>query len=876
MHIHTNEREELMRSKARPEAALRWGRPPGAALLALALAACGGGGSLIGADATIGGSVSGLSGAGLVLRNNGSESLSVPAAGRFVFVNPVPRGAAYAVTVATQPAGQTCVVANGSGTAPDAGNVENIGVTCTNTTPPPPPPAGSYTIGGTVSGLTGSGLVLNNNGGNDLAVTANGAFTFSTAIAGGAAYAVTVATPPSGQRCDVANGSGTVAAANVTGVTVTCTSTTPPPPPPNTYSVGGSITGYTGRGLVLQLNGGDGITLVAGATTFAFPGQLAGGSNYAVTIAVPAYGQDCSLTNASGSIDSANVNNVLVTCGPVAPLTLVSSAPADLETGVARTVQPRLNFSAAIDPATVNGASVGFSFRSTAPSTELPAAATFGFDGTSMTLTPTRKLLPLTTYAYSVGTDVRGVRGQQLERGQARSFTTGDGAWQTPTAFSELTEQDRTQIATNNRGNAVVVGKIAGAGGAYVSYHYNAATAQWRGPRTLALPQSALSFEARQLAIDEAGNAMVVAIESAVVNGGIRDSVIATRYDAAADAWAAPVTVPKDDATLDASLSTVVATQDGQFFAAWVSGVSQGVRLSRYAGSWTASPSIVYTKARDVFVISDLKVTVGPLAGAAGQTPLPTLMLTWVLNDSNLRYLWGRRFNESGSLSNPPSTVISQTDGSFRGGGDYRVAFDRLGRAYVVWTQRSATSGAEGVTMRRNLPTADGRGQWGQIELVEGVVNGNASNPRVVVDRSGEAGAEVVWLAWLKYRLPSGRPELWASRIVANGLPSAPWQINMTDHAVDDDYALAVDRAGNAMALWRPQNPDTVDTVLFRRFNAQTNTWGTVSPALNRDDVNDLAGGFHIGVSANGDALTGWMEIDSALRTQTLRVLTFR
>src|SRR6267154_816732 len=55
----------------------------------------------------------------------------------------------------------------------------------------------AYTIGGTVSGLSGSGLVLQNNAGNDLALSASGAFTFSTAVATGGAYAVTVKTQPS-------------------------------------------------------------------------------------------------------------------------------------------------------------------------------------------------------------------------------------------------------------------------------------------------------------------------------------------------------------------------------------------------------------------------------------------------------------------------------------------------------------------------------------------------------------------------------------------------------------------------------------------------------------------------------------------------------
>lgn len=90
--------------------------------------------------------------------------------------------------------------------------------------PPPPPPATQYSIGGTVSGLSGSGLVLQDNGGDNLAVSANGTFTFATKVNSGAAYAVTVLTQPSNpaQTCAVTNGSGT-ASADVTNVAVACT-----------------------------------------------------------------------------------------------------------------------------------------------------------------------------------------------------------------------------------------------------------------------------------------------------------------------------------------------------------------------------------------------------------------------------------------------------------------------------------------------------------------------------------------------------------------------------------------------------------------------------------------------------------------------------
>ena len=87
------------------------------------------------------------------------------------------------------------------------------------------PPPVTYTVGGSVSGLSGSGLVLQDNGGNNLTVAADAtSFTFSTALASGSPYSVTVLTQPSNpaQNCSVTNGSGTVASENVTSVQVTC------------------------------------------------------------------------------------------------------------------------------------------------------------------------------------------------------------------------------------------------------------------------------------------------------------------------------------------------------------------------------------------------------------------------------------------------------------------------------------------------------------------------------------------------------------------------------------------------------------------------------------------------------------------------------
>jgi hypothetical protein len=56
---------------------------------------------------------------------------------------------------------------------------------------------GKYTVGGTVTGLSGSGLVLQLNGGDSLSFSASATFVFGTRLDNNAAYSVTVLTQPS-------------------------------------------------------------------------------------------------------------------------------------------------------------------------------------------------------------------------------------------------------------------------------------------------------------------------------------------------------------------------------------------------------------------------------------------------------------------------------------------------------------------------------------------------------------------------------------------------------------------------------------------------------------------------------------------------------
>jgi uncharacterized repeat protein (TIGR03803 family) len=85
------------------------------------------------------------------------------------------------------------------------------------------PPETTYTIGGTVTGLSSPGIELQDNGADDLLIGANGSFTFKNPIASGAPYNVSIQQEPTSlQFCVVANGSGT-ADGMVTSIEITCT-----------------------------------------------------------------------------------------------------------------------------------------------------------------------------------------------------------------------------------------------------------------------------------------------------------------------------------------------------------------------------------------------------------------------------------------------------------------------------------------------------------------------------------------------------------------------------------------------------------------------------------------------------------------------------
>ncbi|NYE63248.1 hypothetical protein FHW58_004476 [Duganella sp. 1224] len=194
-------------------------------LCAVILSACGGNNGSLALSGTIQYIPNNASLNGLVLINNGNgEKLTIePGVTSYIFTKLLGVDEKFDLQVFSQPAGANCKPNPATGINNTASasvyTVYSTGFICTSN---------PYVLGGTVKGLTASGLVLAN-GSDTTAVLPNGGadvkFTFPTKVANSAAYGVTVLNQPSGQTCtvDKALNPGTMpASSDQLGLIVNC------------------------------------------------------------------------------------------------------------------------------------------------------------------------------------------------------------------------------------------------------------------------------------------------------------------------------------------------------------------------------------------------------------------------------------------------------------------------------------------------------------------------------------------------------------------------------------------------------------------------------------------------------------------------------
>ncbi|WCL50069.1 hypothetical protein [Leptospira sp. GIMC2001] len=171
--------------------------------------------------------------------------------------------------------------------------------------------SGGYRLLVQVSGLSGSGLVIQVNSSSDLNVREDGQYEFDRTFKANEAYNVSILTQPNDpiQECSVAGGNGVFGSGNVTSVLINCAA--------DRFAIGGSITGLEGiTGITITNNGGDSLTIFSPNAEFAFPTTLVAGVSYNVEIsAQPNHPiQNCTITNGSGTISETDITNINISC----------------------------------------------------------------------------------------------------------------------------------------------------------------------------------------------------------------------------------------------------------------------------------------------------------------------------------------------------------------------------------------------------------------------------------------------------------------------------------------------------------------------------------------------------------------------------------
>jgi hypothetical protein len=168
---------------------------------------------------------------------------------------------------------------------------------------------GDLLLQGTIySGVTKDGLVLTNNGGDDLAIPAGAtSFQFSRAVSTDDEFNIEVKSYPSNVKtCTINNGKARANYYTIAQVTMSCEIKTHP------FKI--QIQGLTTNGLVV-VNGTDRRDVLPNTPTLDMTPVYEDGP-YGVTILTQPTGQTCSVANGTGTMGSTDTDNnkVVVTC----------------------------------------------------------------------------------------------------------------------------------------------------------------------------------------------------------------------------------------------------------------------------------------------------------------------------------------------------------------------------------------------------------------------------------------------------------------------------------------------------------------------------------------------------------------------------------
>jgi uncharacterized membrane-anchored protein len=303
-------------------------------------------------------------------------------------------------------------------------------------------------------------------------------------------------------------------------------------------------------------------------------------------------------------------------------------------------------------------------------------------------------------------------------------YTVATGRWGT----AELIQDNagnayHPQVAVDSSGNTVAVWyQYDGTSYRNIwSNRYTAATGTW-GTAELIETDNAEDAYYPQVAVDSSGNAVVVWYQY----NGTRNNIWSNRYTAVAGTWGTAELIETDNAG-SARDPQVAVDSSGNAVAVWYQydGTRTNISSNRYtasAGSWGTAELIEMDNAGPAY---SPQVAVDSSGNA---------VVVWYQFDGTSDNIWSNRYTAATGTWETAELIETDAWDAY----DPQVAVDSFGNAVAVWQQSDGTR----YSIWSNRYTAP-TGTWETAELIETDNAGDARNPQVAVDSSGNAVA--VW-----------------------------------------------------------------------------------------------------------------------------------
>jgi hypothetical protein len=487
---------------------------------------------------------------------------------------------------------------------------------------------------------------------------------------------------------------------------------------------------------------------------------------------------------------------------------VVSTNPADGSTGVAKDTNIKVTFDNEAKSSSVNTST--FIVKD---SLNNPVEGTVSYAKKVATFTPKNKLILLRDYSVTITTGVMNIFNVHMKSDYIFGFKTADGDW----GAAEIIESGGSypQIALDESGNAILIWHKPG-------YLMATRYAKGSGWGTSELIGTGNTADSHQIAINNIGNAIVVSEQQ----NGIIDNIWANIYTPGTG-WAAGQLI--ESMSSDASYPQVAIDTSGNAIAVWrqYDGIYNSIYANRYTpGSGWGTAQLIESNTGDA---NSPRIAMSPNGNA---------IAVWYQYDGARWSIYANQFYGSGWGA--PQLIEMDNTGS---AGSPQIAFDTSGNAIAVWQQWDGIR--QSVYANRYIP---GSG-WGMAQLIETNNDGDVNNVQITFDSNG--CAIVVWQLFY-----GTFANIWANRFT----PGTGWGTAQLIDTYNDGMAdypqVAIDPAGNAIAVWEKDN-GTRYNIIANRYISSIG-WST--PSIINTDVGN-ARHPRIAVDPDGNAIAVWDQI---------------